>query len=86
MKLIDEIAVSGDTALGYREWTVIGAIAKALDGLKSGDGVLVGKVVDVTGKELPLENIRMNLSKIAKDNGFKVFTRKKGEHLMIGLL
>lgn len=86
MKVLDEIAVSGDTAFGYREWTVIGAIAKVLADLETGEGVLVGRVLDVTGGQLSIARVRSNISKIANEQGLNVFTRKKGEHLMIGLL
>lgn len=86
MKVLDEIAVSGDTALGYREWTVIGAIAKVLDDLETGEGVLVGRVLDVTGDQLSIARVRSNISKIASDHGLNVFTRKRGEYLMIGLV
>ena len=86
MKVLDEVKASGSSAFGYREWTVIGAMAKVIDELESGGRVLIGKVVDVTGHELPLPSIRMAISKIASDQGLNVFTRKKGEYLMIGLV
>ena len=83
MKVIEELKVSAESSLGYSGWTTIGTIAKVIDEFRLDGGVKVGKVVDVTGSEVPLANIRMNITKISKDHGLKILTRSRDGMLAI---
>lgn len=86
MKFLGEVKVGAVSGLNYREWTVIGIVAKIISELEYGEPVLVSKIIDLSGCEVSMANIRAAIASIRRDRGISIFTRKKGEHLMIGLL
>lgn len=86
MKFLGEVKVGSVSGLNYREWTVVGTVAKIISELEYGEPILISKIIDLSDREVSMSNIRAAIATIRRDRGISIFTRKKGEYLMIGLL
>lgn len=71
----------------YRAGTVIGAIAWAVEECASTGGglMMLKEVVDCFGEVVPVANVRMSLSKIAKENGLHINTKLDGGNLVVSV-
>ena len=78
-----QIKVSEKTAMGFRKYTVIGSIARAVNNASEWP-LEISEVLDpVTGEVSPAKKIRTCLSKIADQEGCKFKTRAFGGGLKV---
>lgn len=77
------IAVLGVESDRYRHNSIIGAIYEQVGRLSVGDGLMIDSVVDVDGTVVGEKSTRTHLSIIAKENGVRFATRKRGSSLSV---